>query len=99
MAVVEAKAARHEIEETASQDFGDVRAEHHGAGHGTLGAEFPQLWIEDGHGGAHGFGGGHHVGQIHLSAGELLAHLVHAGDIAVVDGIDWSGACGESPLR
>jgi hypothetical protein len=39
------------------------------------------------------------VGEIHLSARELLAYVVHAGEVAVVDGIDRSRAGGEGLLR
>jgi len=47
---------------------------------------------------AHRFGGGHHVREKHLPAGELLADRVHTGDVSVIDGIDWGDASSQCLL-
>jgi hypothetical protein len=63
------------------------RPEHDNTRHGTFGAEFAQFRVEHGHGGAHCLRRGHHVGKKHLPPGELLAHIVHSGNVAVVNGV------------
>ena len=63
-------------------------SQHDDSGPGTVAAELLEFRIEHGHGGAHGFSGGHHVGEEHLSASELLADIVHAGDVSVVNGVE-----------
>src|ERR1035437_3783045 len=72
------------------------RAQDDYAGHGTFRAQSFQLGFKYGHGGAHGLRGGHHVGEIHLAFGELLAHVMHAGDVSLVDGVDGGDAGGNS---
>src|ERR1035438_3624266 len=82
-------------------NFVDValgRAEDYYTGHRTLRPQFLEFGIEDRHGGTHGFGGGHHVGEIHLSAGELLPDIVHAGYVAVIDRVDGSDSGGQGLL-
>ncbi len=99
--IVHAEAVRRQQRSDQNlANFVDValgRAQHHDASHGPFRAEFPQFRIEHGHRRAHRLGGGHHVRQIHLARGELFADVVHARDVAVVDGVDGRNAGGRRP--
>src|SRR5438309_4809415 len=73
-------------------------SQHNDSGPGTVAPQLLEFRVEHRHGGSHSFSRGHHVGEKHLSASELLTDIVHAGNVSVVNRVEGGGAGGDRLL-